>query len=46
MRTILETATVAIYEIDGEFYVYLGAGDPIVCPSEGMAREVAAGGAA
>lgn len=52
MRTVLQTATVAIVEVRNEFYVYAGdtsgAGHtPLklirVCPSEGMAREIAAG---
>jgi hypothetical protein len=35
---------VICYELDGEFYVYglTNSGDPRVCPSEGMAREIAA----
>lgn len=37
-----------IYLMDGEYYVYgvTASGDPRVCPSEGMAREIAAGAAA
>lgn len=36
---------VEIWEMDGEFYVYgvTTGGDPRVCPSLGMAHEVAAG---
>lgn len=34
---------VACYEADGEFYVYSGQKLIRVCPSIGMAREVAAG---
>lgn len=43
MKLIFRTARAEIYKIDGEFYVYGVTGDPIVCPSEGMARSVAAG---
>lgn len=35
---------VEIWEADGEFYVYGVLSDPRVCPSEDMARAVAAGG--
>jgi hypothetical protein len=41
-KTILKTAKVAIIEADGEFYVYAGSKLVRVCPSEGMARSVAA----
>lgn len=34
---------VTCYEVDGEFYVYRGLTLVRVCPSLGMAREVAAG---
>jgi hypothetical protein len=35
---------IEIWEVDGEFYVYGVTRDPRVCPSLGMAREVAACG--
>lgn len=44
MRLVFDHAgAVECWEIDGEFYVY--AGDKLlrVCPSIGMAREIAAG---
>lgn len=41
-RIVLETAKVSIIEADGEFYVYAGVKLVRVCPSEGMARSVAA----
>ena len=39
------SATVEIWLMDGEYYVYgvYRSGDPRVCPSESMARDVAAG---
>lgn len=47
MKTILETARAQIIEVTEahgpDFYVYAGARLVRVCPSEGMAREVAAG---
>lgn len=45
MKLILQTTSAEIYEINGEFYVYgaTDSGDPIVCPSEAMARSIAAG---
>jgi hypothetical protein len=42
MRLIEQHGRIAIWEIDGEFYVYGILSDPIVCPSLGMAREKAA----
>lgn len=45
MELILKTDRAEVWLIDGEYYVYgvtLG-GDPRVCHSEGMAREIAAG---
>lgn len=44
MQLIFKNGPIEIWSVDGEFYVYgvtLG-GDPIVCPSIGMAHEVAA----
>ena len=37
---------VACYELGGEYFVYgvTACGDPRICHSEGMARELAAGG--
>lgn len=43
MCIVLQTATVSIVEMDGEFYCYVGAKLIRVAPSEGMAREVVAG---
>lgn len=45
MTLMLKTATVEIWHIvaDGEYYVYSGEKLVRVCPSIGMAREVAAG---
>lgn len=47
MRTILKTDRAEIIEVSerygSDFYVYAGARLVRVCPSEGMAREVAAG---
>lgn len=42
---IAKFGKVEIWEMDGEFYVYgvTMGGDPRVCPSLGMAYEVAAG---
>jgi hypothetical protein len=41
--TLIEKhGTIAIWEVDGEFYVYGVLSDPIVCPSLGMARARAA----
>jgi hypothetical protein len=42
VRLILRTARAEVWFVDGEYYVYGVTGDPRVCPSEGMAREVAA----
>ena len=44
MRLIEKRGQIEIWEVDGEFYVYgiTNSGDPRVCPSLGMAREVAA----
>lgn len=44
MRLIDKYGQIEIWEVDGEFYVYgvTVGGDPRVCPSLGMAREVAA----
>jgi hypothetical protein len=44
MRMIYKSGRVEIWEVDGEFYVYGITSDPRVCPSIGMAREVAAAG--
>lgn len=43
MKMIQKTGSVAIWEVDDEFYVYDGDRLVRVCPSIGMAREVAAG---
>ena len=45
MIRLLKTANVEIWHItaDDEYYVYSGAKLVRVCPSIGMAREVAAG---
>jgi hypothetical protein len=45
MKMIYKSGAVEIWEVDGEFYVYgvTRSGDPRVCHSEGMAREIAAG---
>lgn len=43
MRLIEKHGRIEIWEVDGEFYVYGITRDPRVCPSLGMAREVAAG---
>jgi hypothetical protein len=41
--TLIEKhGTIAIWEVDGEFYVYGVLSDPIVCQSLGMARARAA----
>lgn len=43
-KLIFRTERAVCWECDGEFYVYRASGgDPRVCPSIGMAREVAAG---
>lgn len=44
MKLIEKRGSIEIWQVDGEYYVYgvtLG-GDPRICPSLGMAREVAA----
>lgn len=45
MTLMLKTATVEIWHIaaDDEYYVYCGDKLVRVCPSIGMAREIAAG---
>ncbi|WP_404713215.1 hypothetical protein [Sphingomonas sp. MMS24-J13] len=40
---IMQRGTVAIWDMGGEWYVYNGAKLVRVCPSIGMAREVASG---
>jgi hypothetical protein len=40
---VYQNGNAAVYELDGEFYVYAGQSLKRVCPSIGMAREVAAG---
>lgn len=42
-KLIHKTDSAEIWEMDGEYYVYGITGDPRVCPSIGMAMEVAAG---
>lgn len=44
MRLIEKRGQIEIWGVDGEFYVYgvTQGGDPRVCPSIGMAREIAA----
>jgi hypothetical protein len=44
MRCIFKSGQIEIWQVGGDFYVYgvRDSGDPVVCPSEGMAREVAA----
>ncbi|WP_161494823.1 hypothetical protein [Bradyrhizobium canariense] len=44
MRLIFRSGPIEIWAVDSEFYVYgvTRGGDPIVCPSLGMAYEVAA----
>lgn len=42
-KLMLKAGAVEIWEVAGEFYVYGVLSDPVVCPSIGMAREVAAG---
>jgi hypothetical protein len=44
MELILKNGRIEIWRVDDEFYVYgvTNSGDPIVCPSLGMAHEVAA----
>jgi hypothetical protein len=43
MKMLYKNGAIEIWEVDGEFYVYgvYRSGDPRVCPSLGMAREVA-----
>ena len=45
-KLIHKQGKIEIWQIDGEFYVYgvTVSGDPRVCPSLGMAREIAAAG--
>lgn len=43
MRQVYSEGSIAIWRVDGEFYVYRGEKLIRVCPSIGMAREVAAG---
>lgn len=38
MRLIERHGKIAIWEVDGEFYVFGVLSDPVVCPSLGMAR--------
>lgn len=44
MKLIEKRGKIEIWLVDGEYYVYgvTLSGDPRVCPSLGMAREVAA----
>lgn len=44
MELIAQYGRIEIWRVDGEFYVYgvTQSGDPRVCPSLGMAREIAA----
>ncbi|MEH2476219.1 hypothetical protein V1281_002611 [Nitrobacteraceae bacterium AZCC 2161] len=44
MRLVFKQGPIEIWSVDGEFYVYgvTNSGDPRVCPSMGMAMEVAA----
>lgn len=44
MKLILETARIAIWLVDGEYYIYgvTQGGDPRIAHSEGAAREIAA----
>lgn len=46
MKLIYRNGPIEIWEVveshGSDFYVYGVTGDPIVCPSLGMAREVAA----
>jgi len=44
MELIERIGRIEIWAVDGEFYVYgvTQSGDPRVCPSLGMAREIAA----
>lgn len=46
LRPVFTAGSVACFEMGGEFYVYRGDALVRVCPSIGMAREVAAGAAA
>ena len=43
MQLIEKHGNIEIWEVDGEYFVYglYSSGDPRVCPSLGMAREVA-----
>jgi hypothetical protein len=43
---ILKHGKIEIWQVGGEFFVYgvTAGGDPVICPSLGMAREVAARG--
>ncbi len=43
MTVIYQRGAVAIWDMGGEWYVYAGAKLVRVCPSIGMAQEVAAG---
>lgn len=43
MQPIFTHGHIACYDVGGEFYVYAGQKLVRVCPSIGMAREVAAG---
>ncbi len=44
MRLILKNGPIEIWEVGNEFFVYgvTLSGDPRICPSLGMAHEVAA----
>lgn len=45
MKLIYKRGNVEVWQVDGEYlvYGYYDSGDPRVCPSLGMAMEVAAG---
>lgn len=47
MKLLFKHGQIEIWEVveahGSDFYVYGGRRDPVVCPSIGMAREVAAG---
>lgn len=45
MKLIYKKGKVEVWLVDGEYFVYgyYRSGDPRVCPSLGMAMEVAAG---
>lgn len=45
MRLIDKHDGIEIWQVGDEFFVYgvTRGGDPIICPSLGMAREIAAG---